>query len=120
MRKILALAATLLITGCTSTLPYRSLGEWSDAVETLGEVNYCQGGGCSGSDEGSQWPLALTSAPTQDNIHAALIAKAIKVYHVPEQEIVLKEINVKLLTEVVGTVRGWKATAVAGRKAKRI
>jgi hypothetical protein len=109
----LSLLGFLLI-GCTSTLPYRSVGVWNNEVRTLGPVSYCQGGGCGHSDEGYQWPVALPVPPSQDNITAALVGKASRQYHVSESSVVLKEITVKLQTEIVGTVRGWYATAIAG------
>jgi hypothetical protein len=116
LKLILMTAILTLVTGCTSTLAYRSLGDWDDRVVMLGPVSFCQGGGCTGTAEGSQWPLALSVPPSQDNIHAALVSKAIKQYNVPERELVLRDVNVTLETEIVGTVRGWNATAVAGRK----
>jgi hypothetical protein len=40
-------------------------------------------------------------------------------YNVPETEIVLSEITVGFYNELNGTVRGWEAKAVAGRRMLR-
>jgi hypothetical protein len=112
-------AVFLLLSACTAMMPYRGYGDWTDDVQMLGPVSYCQGGFCSGTEEGSQWPLGLTNPPSQDSIHAALITKAARKYNVRESEVVLRDVNVKLSTEMVGTVRGWYATATAGRMAHK-
>jgi hypothetical protein len=41
------------------------------------------------------------------------VAKGI--YGVPENEIVIGEVEVKYSSEIDGTIRSWVATAVAGR-----
>ena len=42
--------------------------------------------------------------------------EAVKKYGVPGNEVVLGDISVETENELVGTVRGWRATAQAGRQ----
>ena len=86
------------------------------SVEMLGPVTACAGGLCCGEEEGCQWPLALTNPPEAYTYQAALRAKAVQQYGIPATEIVLGDIAVETENELVGTVRGWRATAQAGHR----
>ena len=66
-----------------------------------------------------KWPLALTVAPPTEVYHRALIDDAVRRYKVPSEEVVLDKVVVTLLTEVVGTVRGWAVEGIAGRSLAR-
>jgi len=103
-----------LLSTCSTVTPYGSYGNWSDEVRPLGPVSYC-GGGCNRSGEGSIWSLSLTQPPSEATVHEALARKTASQYSVPQSEVVLKNVNVTLSTEIDGTVRGWTATADAGR-----
>jgi hypothetical protein len=120
MRTLLAVIVVLGVAGCTPKMHLTfpgGMGPWDSGVQSLGPVVACGGGGCCGTDEGCQWPLALTNPPEAYTYQAALRSDAAKRYSVPSNEVVLSDIAVELDTELVGTVRGWKATATAGRKA---
>ena len=119
MRPLLVLALVLTVGGCTPQMHLTfpgGLGRWDSAVQSLGPVVACAGGGCCGTDAGCQWPLALTNPPEAYTYKAALRDNAAKKYKVSPEEIVLGDIAVALDAELVGTVRGWKATATAGRR----
>jgi len=111
---ILLSASIAMLSACSTVQPYGNYGTWSDGVQPLGPVSWC-GGGCNQKGEGSIWPLSLPGPPSEATIHEALARKTASQYSVPESEVVLKNVNVKLSTEMVGTVRGWTATADAGR-----
>ncbi len=114
--RVVLFVVLALMSGCTQMQTYPGYGMWDDEVEPLGPVSFCKGGYCQGTDEGTQWPLALALPPIAATYHSALRQKASSIYHVPIEEIVLGEVNVKLTTEAVGTVRGWRAEAQAGRR----
>jgi hypothetical protein len=61
-------------------------------------------------------PMSLTVPPPAATYHAALRAKAARTFHVPEAEIVVGEVKVGYYAEIVGTIRGWTATAPVGRR----
>ena len=103
------------MTACTTQVAYPGYGEWGPAVTPLGPVAVCRGAFCDASDEGTQGALALNVPPDAATYHAALRDKAAMTYAVPRDEVVLGEVRVELVTEVVGTVRGWRAAAHAGR-----
>jgi hypothetical protein len=109
-----AILAALVLGGCAARLTYPGLGTFDPRTETLGAVTVCRGGGCCDTDEGCQWPLALSAPPEAYTYQAALRDKAARVYHVPAEEIVLGDIAVEVVAELVGTVRAWKATATVG------
>lgn len=111
-----ALCTLLLLSACTTQLAYRGYGTWDQSVKVLGPVEVCRGAFCQSSDEGAQFALALMMPPEAETYHAALRAKAATVYHVPEEQIVLSEVQVHVVSEMVGTVRGWRAIAQAGQK----
>ena len=112
---LIGIIALLFIGGCTSQLMFPGYGNWDSKVATLGPVTFCSGGDCHNSDEGSQWPLSMKTPPNETTYHVALRKKAAKKYNVPEDEIVLSEVSVSVYAELDGTVRGWNATATAGR-----
>lgn len=107
---LLALAiGAALLTGCTSMInvpPYPAADAWSPDVKPLGTVT---------ADSG-RWPLSLNSVPPNETFYAPLRAKAAAKYSVPESEVVLRNISVKIGAEMDGTIRDWKATAEAGDK----
>jgi hypothetical protein len=108
----------LLFAGCSGQrqhVAYANLGVWDTAVRSLGPVEACQGGFCC--PEGNcEWPLSLTVPPPEETYYRALVDDAVKRYHVPANEVVLDRVTVELITEIVGTVRGWSAKATAGHK----
>ncbi len=108
---LLGLAGLLALftTGCTSVVkcpPYPTADSWSGEVKTLGPVK---------ADSG-KWPLSLHQQPSDYTYYSALVAKAESLYGVPKAEIILSEVDVKLLAEMDGTIRDWKASATAGQK----
>ncbi len=105
---LLCLALFALCSGCTSVIkvaPYPTPAPWSDDVKRLGTVT---------ADSG-RWPLSLHSVPPDYTFYAALRAKASSQFNVPEAEVLLGEVTVKIGAELDGTIRDWKATAIAGR-----
>jgi hypothetical protein len=104
---ILALtaAATVLLTGCQSVAKYAPYGSWTANVQTLGPVKANSGA----------WPLSLHAPPPEYTYHSALRSVAHGIYGVPENEIVLGEVTVEFMSELDGTIRSWKAAAIAGR-----
>ena len=108
----------VLTTGCgiSATYNYSGTGLTHDLnereVQILGEISTCQGAGCNGESS-----LSLTFAPPASNYQAALRKKAAKLYSVAESQVVLGEITVRFsCNELLGTVRGWQAHAIAGKK----
>ena len=108
----------VLTTGCgiSATYNYPGTGLTHDLnereVQILGEISTCHGAGCN--DESS---LSLTIAPPASNYQAALRKKAAQLYSVPESQVVLGEITVRFsCNELLGTIRGWQAQAIAGKK----
>ncbi len=110
--------ALLVLCGCVPRmhLVYPGVGVLDSSVEMLGPVTACGGGLCCGQPEGCQWPLALTNPPEAYTYQAALRSKAVAKYGVPASEVVLGDIEVQTENEIVGTVRGWLATAQAARR----
>lgn len=111
----------LLVTGagCATQVKHPGFGTWDDSVLPLGKVVASRGGWWRNADpEDTGWALALNVPPDPFTYYSALLDKAVKTYYVPREEVVLGEVSVDLLTEVVGTVRAWKATAVAGRRTR--
>lgn len=114
---------TTLLVGCgiSASSIYSGTGLTYDlnesGVKILGEVNTCQGGFCKNDETGrTEWPLSLAAPPPASHYQAFLRKKAARIYNVPEREIVLGEITVGFYNELNGTVRGWEAKAIAGRK----
>jgi hypothetical protein len=114
---------TTLLVGCgiSATSIYPGTGLTFDlnesGVKILGEVNTCQGGFCKNDETGrTEWPLSLAVPPPASHYQAALRKKAARVYNVPERDIVLGEITVDFYNELNGTVRGWQAKTIAGRR----
>ena len=115
----------VLTTGCgiSASYIYPGTGLTHNLIESgvkiLGEVSTCQGAVCKNDETGrSESSLSLTIAPPASNYQAALRKKAAKLYSVPESEIVVGEITVSFFcNELLGTVRGWQAKAIAGKKA---
>ena len=110
--------AVFTVHGCASisnSSVYSGTGTTHDlhepGVELLGALTSCQGGFCEG-----QWPMSLAVAPPASTYQAALRKKAAREFQVPESEVVLGEITVGYYSEINGTIRGWTATAPAGRK----
>ena len=111
------LTGLLLITiGCTTPLTLASYGSWEGAIE-LGPVKACKGGSLSIDQECSGWPLSLPSLPSPDTHYTELKAKAATQYKLDPSLIVLKDVSVEYVAEINGVIRGWKATAIAGRRA---
>lgn len=120
IRPILTSVALLLfLTACAnhSTLLLPAAGTWTSDTVLLGPVVACRGGNLDFSEhhkECNQWPLSLPSMPHPEIHHAELRTKAAQQYQTDVGQIVLKDVQVIYNTELVGTIRGWKATAIAG------
>lgn len=126
MRSVLALACcavTLLLAGCgvTKSALYPGTAQSPDlhenGVTILGEVTACQGGMCKKEGGGYEWPMSLPQPPPAYTYQRAIQQKAAKQFNVPESEIVVGEIAVGYRAELIGTIRGWEASALVGRKA---
>jgi hypothetical protein len=121
IRSILtSVALLLLLTACAnhSTLLLPAAGTWTSDTVLLGPVVACRGGNLDFSEhhkECNQWPLSLPSMPHPEIHHAELRTKAAQQYQIDVGQIVLKDVQVIYNTELVGTIRGWKATAIAGK-----
>ena len=114
---------TICLPGCgvTSKSVYSGTGTTFDlketAVEILGQVTSCQGGRCRNDETGRmEWPISLQTPPPVTTYQAAIRKKAARIYNVPEGQIVIGEIDVTYRSEIVGTIRGWTATATVGKK----
>jgi hypothetical protein len=122
-RFILLGSISALLSGCgiSATSVYPGTGLTfdlrEDGVQTLGEVTACQGAFCKNDATGrTEWPMSLTVPPPAATYHAAIRKNAVRIYNVPEDQIVIGEVKVGYYTEVVGTIRGWTATAPVGRR----
>jgi len=109
MKKALCtIAAAALLCGCASTIKYPAYPaavNWGKDVKILGQVT---------TDSGP-WPLSLNSPPPDYTYYSALQEKAATQYQVPKSQVVLGEVAVDYMAEMVGTIRSWKATAIAGQ-----
>jgi hypothetical protein len=106
------ISATSIYPGTASTFDLKEPG-----VTVLGEVSTCQGGFCKNDETGrTEWPLSLSAPPPASHYQAALRRRAAKIYNVYERDVVLSEITVGFYNELNGTVRGWEAKAMAGKK----
>jgi len=115
-----SVALLLLLTDCAnhSTLLLPAAGTWTTDTILLGPVVSCRGGNLDFSEhhkECNQWPLSLPSMPHPEIHQAELRTKAAQQYQTDVGLIVLKDVQVIYNTELVGTIRGWKATAIAGK-----
>lgn len=120
MRLSILLALALFLGGCAnhSELMLPSAGNWTSDTVVLGPVFACRGGNMdfsSDHEECNKWPLSIPSLPHPDTHYAELRTKAAQQYQVDVGTIVLKDVQVVYNTELVGTIRGWKVTAMAGR-----
>lgn len=123
LRFILLACMSMLVSGCSvsSTSVYPGTGLTfdlrEDGVQALGQVTACQGGFCKNDETGrTEWPMSLTVPPPAETYQAAIRKKAGRIHNVPEEQIVVGEMKVGDYTELVGTIRGWTATASVGRK----
>jgi hypothetical protein len=117
------LFAIMLLSGCAnrSTLLLPSAGTWTADTVLLGPVVACRGGNLDFTaqhKECNQWPLSIPSLPHPDTHHAELRTKAAQQYQTDVSMIVLKDVAVTYNAELVGIIRGWKATAIAGKNPK--
>lgn len=62
--------------------------------------------------------LGLPDPPPASTYQTAIRKKAAARYRVPEAAIVIGEMKVNYYTELLGTIRGWEATAPVGRKSR--
>jgi len=122
-RFILLASITALLSGCSvsATSVYPGTGLTfdlrEDGVQILGEVTACQGAFCKNDESGrTEWPMSLTVPPPAATYQAAIRKNAVRIYNVPEDQIVVGEVKVGYYTELVGTIRGWTATAPVGRR----
>ncbi|MDQ3232113.1 MAG: hypothetical protein M3Q07_09855 [Pseudobdellovibrionaceae bacterium] len=125
VRTLLAVGCLLLAAGCgvTKSVLYPGSSQTPNlqekGVELLGDVTACQGAFCSKEDGGYEWPMSLPQPPPAYTYQRANQKKAAKHFNVPEEEIVVGEIAVGYRAEMIGTIRGWEATAPVGRKINR-
>lgn len=112
----------LFLTGCSVTKSSlfpgtgQTPGLQEAGVVILGEVTACQGGFCKKEGGGYEWPLSLPQPPPAYTYQRAIQKKAATQFSIPESEIVLGEMAVGYHAEMIGTIRGWEATALVGRK----
>ena len=116
------ISISFLLLGCSVTKNslYPGTGQTPDLHESgvapLGEITACQGAFCKKDDGGMEWPMSLPQPPPAYTYQRAIQKKASKQFGVPEDEIVVGEIAVGYYTEMIGTIRGWEATAMVGRR----
>jgi hypothetical protein len=101
-------------TGLTPDLREEGVS-WCSAKSRL-----VQGAWCKKEGGGYEWPIGLSHPPTALTYQKALKQKAAKQYGIPEDEVVLGEVSVGYTTELIGTIRGWEATAPVGRKVSSV
>jgi hypothetical protein len=72
---------------------------------------------CSSARASRVWVAAVILRASQrvQEVAAELRTKAAEQFKADVSTIVLKDVQVTYNTELVGTIRGWKATAIAGR-----
>lgn len=107
---IIVLAFVLaLFSGCVSQInvPPSPDIAWDDSVKVLGPVTAKHG----------RWPLSLKSPPPAETYYVALRTTAASTFGVRESDVVLRDVSVQIGAEMDGTIRDWKATAVAGQRA---
>ena len=107
--------------GVTSKSVYPGTGATFDldesGIEVLGKVTACQGGYCRNDETGKmEWPISLQSPPPAATYQSAIRKKAARIYNIPEGQVVMGEIDVTYSSEIVGTIRGWTASAIVGKK----
>lgn len=116
MRTMLVGLILVFLSGCTSPMTLPSSGRWDQQTVTLGPVVVCKGGNLTFTPKGcNQWPMSLPSMPAPEIHYAELRAEAADKYSVDAGLIVLKNVVVKYNSEIRGTIRGWKASAIAGK-----
>jgi hypothetical protein len=103
---LIAAFAAALLCGCVSTINYPAYpsANWN-GIKTLGTVT---------ADSGA-WPLSLNAPPPDYTYYSALCSKASEQFNVPKSQVVLGEVSVVYGSEMDGTIRDWKATAIAGQ-----
>jgi hypothetical protein len=107
--------------GVTSKSVYPGTGATFDlketGVEVLGQVSACQGAYCKNDETGrTEWPISLPVPPPATTYQAAIRKKAARMYNVVESQIVVGEVDVTYTSELVGTIRGWTASAIVGKR----
>lgn len=109
--------SVLLVVGCTSLIILPSSGTWDTRTVSLGPVVVCRGANFSTEPEDcNQRALSIPSLPVPDIHYGELRARAAELYKVDPTAVVLTGVQVEYLTEANGVIRGWRATAVAGKK----
>ena len=107
MKSILCLiAAAALLCGCHSVVKYPPSAGWGPDTKVLGRIE---------ADSG-RWSLSLRGTPPQYHFETALRKKAAKTFLVPESSLLFGELTVEIGSELDGTIRDWKASALAGQK----
>lgn len=115
MRTMLVLFLFAFLTACTTPMTLPSSGTWASHTETLGPVVACKGGNFTTDSECNKWPISIASMPAPEIHYAELRAKAATQYSVDSPLIVLKDVLVEYNTEINGVIRGWRASAIAGK-----
>ena len=108
LASIFGLALLALCSGCHSLLKYPPSPPeaWGPDVFVVGRVT---------ADSG-RWPLSLRTPPPEYTYYSALRAYASRIWDVPADKIMLGEVTVTIGAELDGTIRDWKAYAIAGYK----
>lgn len=111
MKNLLCILAAipLLLTGCESTLKYPPTAGWKTS-QPLGPITATSG----------IWPLSLNAPPPQYTYFAALRDKAAYKFNIPPASVEFDEMTVTFGSELDGTVRDWRATAIAGQNTNAI
>lgn len=120
MRTLILLIVTLLLPACAARTPIMlpAAGTWTTDTVLLGPVVACRGGNHDFTEhhrECNQWPISVPSLPHPETHHAELRTKAAQQYQSDIGTIILKDVEVTYNTELNGVIRGWKATAIAGK-----
>lgn len=125
LHTLMLLLSILSVSGCgvTSKSVYPGTGATFDlnepGIEVLGMVTACQGGYCRNDETGRmEWPISLQSPPPAATYQSAIRKKAARIYNIPEGQVVIGEVDVTYHSEIVGTIRGWTASAMVGKKSE--
>jgi hypothetical protein len=86
-------------------------GSWDANVRALGPVEACRGGTVDSGRSCGQWPLSIAMIPGPESHYVELRTKAMELYQMHYDSVVLKDVHVVYSTEINGVIRGWRATA---------
>jgi hypothetical protein len=101
----------LALSACTTPMMLAPSGSWDANVRALGPVEACRGGTVDSGRSCGQWPLSIAMMPGPESHYVELRTKAMELYQVDYDSVVLKDVHVVYSTEINGVIRGWRATA---------